>query len=120
MVTERTVVECDDVVVSYIVLQVTQAEVSATGWKKFREGMASIVGAGADHAIVDLSGVDFLFSSVITTLLHGRSVAEACGTNLVVVVGTGSIARFFHQAGLDRAFVTASSRDEAVALVGRA
>jgi anti-anti-sigma regulatory factor len=96
------------------------------GWKRHEPALIAVVDsddlpqaieAGATEVIVDLRTADSVGTRVLNMLLDARCRLQACGGHIAVVV-TPRLRRMFGLLGLDRRFVLASDRRQALELLG--
>ena len=70
--------------------------------------------------VLDLSGVDYMGSSMLGLVVNARQQIKAAGGRLVLCGMSAWLVQTFHTCSLEKLFVTAATRDDAVRAVGRA
>jgi anti-sigma B factor antagonist len=75
------------------------------------------VRSGRNCVVIDLSAVTHMDSTGLAALIEAHQLTEARRGRLALVAGSESVRRTIEVRGLDRLFVIAGSRDEAVAAV---
>lgn len=98
------------------VLAVT-GEVDVYSAPTLRDRLADLIVSGDHTVIVDLSGVGFLDSTGLGTLVAALRQAGELGGALPLVCADDRILRLFAITGLDSVFTIHASLDEAVASV---
>ena len=81
------------------------------------EEMASL---GAGRCVLDLTGVAYMGSSMLGLMVNARQRCKAGGGRLVLCGMSEWLVQTFRTSSLERLFVTAVSRDDAVKAAGRA
>ena len=78
-----------------------------------RQQLASLVGAGALHVAVDLSGIDAIDSSGIGALISGLKAAKSAGGDLRLVAPTPAVASVLDMMNLDTVLTAHDSPEDA-------
>ena len=83
------------------------------------EVAAAVEGPGAGRCVLDLSAVQYMGSSMLGLMVNARSRVRSAGGRLVLCGMSDWLIQTFHTCSLERLFVTAVTRAEAVRLAGR-
>jgi len=98
---------------SHLIVAGGELDLAATSEMSAIFAMAT---AGPQEAVVlDLSGVDFIDSSALGTILRAAQSLEAAGKRLHVVVPEGPVRRLLEITGTASRFSLHGTRDEAFA-----
>ena len=98
----------------YSVVEVS-GEVDVYTAPQLDEQLSGLVEAGSYQLVVDLSAVEFLYSTGLGVLVKALKRVREHGGSLAVVTSTDRISKVFRITGLDTAIGLHSSVDEAVA-----
>jgi anti-sigma B factor antagonist len=92
-----------------------QGEVDLSSAPELRRALTAVFDGGSSSVIVDLTGVGFLDSTGLGTLVAARASAATAGGQVAVVCDQGRLLKLFTITGLDGAFAIHASIDDAVA-----
>jgi anti-sigma B factor antagonist len=96
-------------------------EVDITTGAQFERGLLRAIGAGREGLVVDLSRVDFLDSTALTSLTRAFDHLRSKGGGRLAIVASDSRMRsLFDVARLERDFLICRNREEALAAVSGA
>jgi anti-sigma B factor antagonist len=98
------------------VLAVT-GEIDVYSAPTLRDRLTDLIESGEHTVVVDLSGVEFLDSTGLGTLVAGLQRANALGGQLPLVCAQDRILRLFRITGLDSVFTMHGSVDAAIETV---
>jgi anti-sigma B factor antagonist len=85
---------------------------------EFEEALADVLHAGRSQLIVDLRGVSFLDSAMLSALISGLGNAVAQGGQLALIRPNATVWRVFVLTGLSQNFRAFGRLDEALAGFG--
>ena len=86
---------------------------------EFKQQLLEVIAQGAKHVIVDFSNTTFIDSTTLGVLVGGVKRLRTNDGQLTLVCTDRNITKIFEITGLDRVFSIYSSRDEAVAAIGK-
>jgi anti-sigma B factor antagonist len=92
-------------------------ELDLSNSMELRRHVERAVRDGRPRVVADLSGLTHMDSSGMAALIDAHQLTADRGGRLVLVITSESVRRTVEVRGLDRLFVTAPSREEALALV---
>ena len=81
--------------------------------------LAEMDAVGGGRCVLDLTAVDYMGSAMLGLMVNARSRVRAAGGRLVLCGMSDWLVRTFHTCSLERLFVTAVTRAEAVRVAGR-
>src|SRR5262245_33526374 len=82
---------------------------------ELKQHLLDVVGRGATHVIVDLTGATFVDSTTLGVLIGIVRRLRANDGQLAVVCNDRNVANTFELTGLDRVFPIHATREEAIA-----
>jgi len=86
---------------------------------EFKERLVQVIEDGKKRLVVDLSKATFIDSTTLGVLVGGVKRLRTNDGQLTLVCSDRNITKIFEITGLDRVFSIFSSRDEAVAAIGK-
>jgi anti-anti-sigma factor len=92
-------------------------ELDLSNSSELRRRVERAVHDGRNRVVIDLDGLTHIDSSGLAALIDAHQLAEARGGRLALVITSEPVRRTVEVRGLDRLFMTADSRDGAVAIV---
>jgi anti-sigma B factor antagonist len=81
-----------------------QGEIDISNVEDLNQGLRSALARRPRQLLVDMSGVSYMDSAGITTLLHARQAVDRIGAELVLVGGSPFIRRLLQMIGVGRLF----------------
>ena len=81
--------------------------------------LAEMETVGAGRCVLDLSAVEYMGSSMLGLMVNARQRVKSAGGRLVLSCMSPWLIQTFHTCSLEKLFVTATSRSEAMKLVER-
>jgi anti-anti-sigma factor len=98
-------------------LLAVSGELDLSNSTELRRHVERAVREGRNRVVIDLSALTHTDSSGLSALIDCHQLTEARGGRLALVITSESVRRTVEVRGLDRLFTTATSRDEAIAVV---
>lgn len=95
-------------------------EVDVSSAPILHDGLSELLDSGVRSIVVDLSGVGFLDSTGLGTLVGLRKRADELGTTLAVACSQERVLKLFRITGLDSVFAIYPSGDVAISALGSA
>jgi anti-sigma B factor antagonist len=86
---------------------------------EFKQQLLEVIAQGAKHVIVDFSNTTFIDSTTLGVLVGGIKRLRTNDGQLTLVCTDRNNTKISEITGLDRVFSIFSSRDEAVAAIGK-
>lgn len=89
-------------------------EVDVASAPELRDRLVELIGAGANHLVLDLDGVDFIDSTGLGVLVGAVRRARGDDGDMRLVCSNARLQKVFSVTGLDEVFVIAPSVDAAI------
>jgi len=70
---------------------------------RFRQRLLGVIGAGARHVVIDISGVDFIDSTGLGVVMGGAKRVRSAGGDIRLVAASSRLAELIELTRLDRA-----------------
>ena len=100
-----------------MILVTLAGSLNLDGTQEIEKRFLDCIASRQKHAIVDLSGVDFMASYAMTMLIKCAKGLEATGARMVLLHPQPPIQTLLEAAGIDRLLPIAHERDQAIKLV---
>jgi anti-sigma B factor antagonist len=81
---------------------------------QFKEALAECIEAQATRVVIDMTRTTFIDSTVLGVLVGGLRRLRPAGGEMALVITSRDLAKIFEITGLNRVFIMAESRDEAL------
>lgn len=88
-------------------------DVDLSSSRSLQSELREVISGGPSRLIVDLSGVPYMDSSGVATLVEAMQLSRKKGTRLVLCAMSEKVQSIFEIARLDKVFTIASDRGEA-------
>lgn len=92
---------------------VVSGDVDLNSSRSLQTELREVIGAGPRRVVVDLSGVPYMDSSGVATLVEAMQLSRKKGTKLVLCAMSDKVQSIFEIARLDRVFTIVDDREAA-------
>lgn len=92
---------------------VVNGDVDLSSSRSLQTELREVISGGPERIVVDLSGVPYMDSSGVATLVEAMQLSRKKGTKLVLCAMSDKVQSIFEIARLDRVFTIAADRAEA-------
>lgn len=99
-------------------LLVVTGDLDLSNVSEFIERLFELSVDGDRKIVLDLTGVEFVDSTVVNALFAGAPRIRACGGDLAIVAADTAAARVFEIAGVDVLYRVVANRDQALERLG--
>lgn len=99
-------------------LLVVTGDVDLSNVSVFIERLFELSASGDRKIVLDISGVEFIDSTVVNALFAGAPRIRACGGDMAIVVGDTAAGRVFEISGIDVLYRVVATREQALDRLG--